>query len=145
MTNVLVGSFLATRSITCAIYSRTMASRIFFFLSCLSGSVATIDSTFSLYDQCSAPINALVANAMSFSFYISGVNVEQLYDRFNKVKEPVPEPTPNFQKILTPRDGSQNFDHQIYQSNFSSTSKVYYIELPNESLLKIVKIVNLNE
>lgn len=68
MANILVGSFLSTRSVTHAIYARTMASKIFFFLSCVSGSVVTIDSTFSLYDQCSAPINALVANAMSFSF-----------------------------------------------------------------------------
>lgn len=145
MANLVVGSFLSTRSVAHAIYARTMASKIFFFLSCVSGSIATIDSTFSLYDQCSTPINGLVANAMAFSFYMAGENLEHLHDHFKKLKEPIPSPSPNFQKILTPRGGSQNFDHQIYQSNFSSTSKVYYIKLPNESLLKIVKIVNLNE
>ena len=145
MANLLVGSFLSTRSVVHAIYARTMTSKIFFFLSCVSGSVATIDSTFSLYDQCSSPINALVANSMAFSFYMAGRNLEHLHDQFNKLKEPIPAPSPNFQKILTPRGGSQSFDHQIYQSNFSSTSKVYYIKLPNESLLKITKIVNLNE
>ena len=145
MANLLVGSFLSTRSVVHAIYARTMTSKIFFFLSCVSGSVATIDSTFSLYDQCSSPINALVANSMAFSFYMAGRNLEHLHDQFNRLKQPIPAPSPNFQKILTPRGGSQSFDHQIYQSNFSSTSKVYYIKLPNESLLKIVKIVNLNE
>ena len=145
MANLLVGSFLSTRSVVHAIYARTMTSKIFFFLSCVSGSVATIDSTFSLYDQCSSPINALVANSMAFSFYMAGRNLEHLHDQFNKLKYPIPAPSPNFQKILTPRGGSQSFDHQIYQSNFSSTSKVYYIKLPNESLLKITKIVNLNE
>lgn len=145
MANLVVGSFLSSRSVAQAIYARTMASRIFFFLSCVSGSVATIDSTFSLYDQCSGTINSLVANAMAFSFYMAGRNLEHLHDQFNKIKEPIPEPSPNFQKILTPRGVSKNFDHQIYQSNFSSTSKVYYIKLPNQSLLKIVKIVNLNE
>ena len=63
MANLLVGSFLSTKSVTHAIYARTMASKIFFFLSCVSGSVATIDSSLSLYDKCSAPINGLIANA----------------------------------------------------------------------------------
>ena len=143
MANLLVGSFLSTRSVTHAIYARTMASKIFFVLSCLSGSVATIDSTFSLYDQCSAPINALVANAMSFSFYMAGRNLEHLHDQFNKLKEPIPAPSPNFQKILTPRGGSINnlhkFDYLLGEGEghfaVPRSQRIYFIKLSDKFLV----------
>ncbi len=45
--NVLIGSTLSTRSMTDIMYAKSLTSKIFFFLSCVSGSAGAITSATS--------------------------------------------------------------------------------------------------
>lgn len=135
MANLVIGLLLSTKSVAHAIYARTIASRIFFFLSCLSESVAAVNCGLSLYDKCSTPIDSIIANTMVYSFYMAGKNLDDLHDHFNNVSVPVPS------SIGTPRGGSQNYNHL---PNFLFPTKVYHIELLNGTLLRMVKIINTN-
>ena len=51
LVNVLIGSTLSATSIIKLTYAQSLTSKIFFFLSCVSGSVGTITSAQSLYNQ----------------------------------------------------------------------------------------------
>ena len=121
--NILIGGILATRSINEITYSKSVASQLFFLLSCVNGATEAISSTRSLfnesiYNQCSTPITALVANSMAISFYLAGKQAENKF--LENLPQPVPSPveTPNFQKILPGRGGNQKYLHQSNQTIF---------------------------
>lgn len=146
--NTLVGAILATRSINEIMYAKTLASQVFFFLSCVNGCLASINSSQSLYsdymyNQCSTPVTALVANSMAFSFYLAGKQAEYLYLKNVPQPAPVETKTPNFEKILPPRGGNfynlHQFDYLLGEGEgqfaVPRSTRIYLIKLPDKLLM----------